>query len=1326
MKSHLLFILLLLASSLFSNTYTFRNYQMENGLSQNSVWSIIQDKDGFMWFGTKDGLNRFDGVNFKIFRKNNTDNSSLGNNFVRAIKEDSKGRFWIGTDQGLFIFNKETEKFKQIYFADLNDIKSEVTINYIFEDRKGNIWFATHGQGLLMLSASSDSFKHYNSNPSHQNSLPTNYLWSLAQDTNDLLWIGTVGAGLVQFDIENEQFTKDIIKNDIPNDQTIYGIYSDGDNNVWIGTSSKGLLSYNCRTGKVKVFLNEKSDEILNIRAITAFSDKEIIMGSDNGVVIFNIENSTYKVINNKTYSNNLSDKSIFCITKDREGSFWIGTYFGGVNYFSPSMNQFSYYCHIPNRNSLKGNIVSGFLESEDGSIWISTNDGGLSRFNPSDFSFQNFTAKESPKIRYDNIQSILLRKEHLWIGYYAKGIDVLNTSNGNINSYLHDPNKSNTLNDDNIFVIFESSKGEVLVGTPIGVNKFREKTNDFTPIDQLNNIYIKDIKEDVFGSIWFASNNNGLFKLSSNGSWKNYLNSSIDPYSISSNNINCIFFDSKRRLWIGTENGGICLYDYKKDQFKVFDESKGLPNNMVYAIVDDVDGNIWASTNSGLVQIDVETWQIKAFNHIEGIKKIHYNYKCALRSVDNKLYFGGTNGFTVFNPTSVKERNNIEPIVAVTGFQVFNKEIKAGSRILETNINLTQSINLKYNEATFSFDFAALSFIAPEHNQFEFILEGFEKDWNHVQSNQKAYYMNIPPGNYIFKIRASNGDMVWNQTEKSIHIHIEPPIWLSKFMIVFYILTIISLGWYLIRKNNKRIENKNSQKLEKYKTIKELETYESKIHFFTNIAHEIRTPLSLIIAPIEKIFNEYSITPEVRFNLEIVERNTNRLLELVNQLLDFRKMEEGMLSLEIKTQDIISVVRKAFNLYEKTAELNKLNMTLYSSSGIIMCTFDSEAVFKILNNLISNSLKYARSKIEIRVNVLDNFLRIEIEDDGIGIDSNHQEKIFEPFFQIENTVNKTKAGSGLGLSYAQSLAIKQNGKIEVKNVEMGTVFSLILPLSDYEIETLRSDYNIQEVDKIIDKDLTSIGKQKVLVVEDNVELRTFICDSLESLFITREAENGIEAIQVIENEIIDVIVSDIMMPEMDGVEFCRFVKTNPSHSHLPIILLSAKAEVKSKVEGLEIGADVYMEKPFSIEHLKAQITSIIENRNRLRQNFIKTPLLYLKQHPAEGNESLFIQKTNDAVIENLSNSEFNIDFLSRMFSMSRSNFHKKIKVITGMTPNDYINLIRLNQAALLLSSGKYKINEVCYKVGFNTPSYFTKCFYDQFGKLPKDYIQNI
>jgi signal transduction histidine kinase/DNA-binding NarL/FixJ family response regulator len=583
---------------------------------------------------------------------------------------------------------------------------------------------------------------------------------------------------------------------------------------------------------------------------------------------------------------------------------------------------------------------------------------------------------------------------------------------------------------------------------------------------------------------------------------------------------------------------------------------------------------------------------------------------------------------------------------------------------------------------------------------------------------------MNIQAGQYKFIVKGTNNDGVWSD-ESSIIIKVKPPFWLSSIMIVLYIILIIIIWTYLYILNNKRQNAKNEEKIFKYKTEKEKEIYESKIDFFTNIAHEIRTPLSLIIAPLEIIIKSDDGDRQTKVNLKIIDQNANRLLDLINQLLDFRKIEEDMFHFNFQTQNIVKIVRNVYDQYSMNAQLNNINILISIENEDVKCHIDSEAIYKIISNLISNAIKYAKSQIEIRVETTNDFLLLSVIDDGIGLEKIYLEKIFEPFFQVRDNSNVLSTGSGLGLSLSQSLAIKQGGLISVKSEpEKGCFFTLKIPLAKDELSILQeiSNETNNSIPKSDQFQISEIGL-RILLVEDNKELRTFLSNNLFENYAVFEAENGIKALEIIENENIDIIVSDIIMPEMNGIELCNILKTNIAYSHIPIILLSAKTDTTTKIEGLKKGAEAYLEKPFSVEQLKAQISSIIDNRNNIRNNFIQSPLQYFKQNTENNVNAEFIEKLNEIILENMSDEKFSIENLSESFFMSRSNFHKKIKHITGKTPNDYIKLIILNKSAQMLLTGKYKINEVCYLVGFNTPSYFSKCFFEQFGKLPKDYI---
>jgi signal transduction histidine kinase/DNA-binding response OmpR family regulator len=607
-------------------------------------------------------------------------------------------------------------------------------------------------------------------------------------------------------------------------------------------------------------------------------------------------------------------------------------------------------------------------------------------------------------------------------------------------------------------------------------------------------------------------------------------------------------------------------------------------------------------------------------------------------------------------------------------------------------------------------------------------MLEGFDKEWNYVSENT-AQYMNISPGEYVFRVKGTNNDGIWNETDTNIIIRIKPIFWLNYYMIIVYIiliagLVIFTLKWYL-----KQLEKKNRERQYKYQVEQEKKMYESKINFFTNIAHEIRTPLSLITAPLENIISSKEGSEQTRKNLATIERNTNRLLDLINQLLDFRKIENDMFLINFRYQNIIKVFQKVYDQHSPEAKSRGIEISFDMPGKSILSYVDSEALYKIINNLLSNAIKFARSRIEIQLKEENDMLYFSVKDDGTGIKDEYQNKIFEPFYQVEVTDNFNNKGSGLGLSLSKSLAQKLRGNIRLQSkYGEGSIFTLELPvLTNENISEQESGEDItREAEQVELIDFTeSKSIIAILIVEDNEELREFMKECLNEQYTVYEAENGIKALEILETNIVDIIISDILMPGMNGIEFCNELKGNTEYSHLPLILLSAKTDTATKIDGLKKGANVYMEKPFSMKQLKAQITSIIENRINLQKKFVESPLQYFKRSTDNSENANFIKRLNAFILNNMSDENFSIDNLSSEFAISRTNFQKKIKNITGLTPNDYIKLIRLNKSVELLSTGKYRINEVCFLIGFNTPAYFSKCFFEHFGKLPKDFVQN-
>lgn len=1283
----------------------FRNYQVEDGLSHNSVWTVAQDSKGFVWFGTNDGLNRFDGKEFRIYRRTDDSPYSLGHSFIHSIKEISGNRLLIGTRNGLYRYDRDFDRFE--YIPVTGSRKKEVNVNDIMEDLNGNIWVACHGEGLWKLNADLQVVASY----TFKNGLPTNFLWTIVSDHYGNLWIGSAGSGLVHFDPRNAIFTPITTRDGMNLEgQSIYSIFCDNDNTLWIGTSTNGLFKYNHITGKAEHYLKNTS----SVKAITRYSDNELIMGSEKGLVLFDKAAANYRIIRDSD-SDNATDNSIFSIARDHEGAFWIGTYFGGVNYFSPATNDFLYYNNLLESSSQKY-IISGFTDDADGSMLISThNNNVIYRFDP-----LRHRREKAFEVSYNNVQSLLRDGDKLYVGVYDRGVDVLSLPSGRPIENL----KINIVEGNSIYRIAD---GGILFALQEGGCIYQDRRGNRQRIEKLAQILIASIAQDNRGTVWFATYGNGLYGWKSDGSWIHHTHELGNASETSDNGLTslAVFGD---QLWIGTKNRGILLFDIPQNKtVRTFRKSDGIPSDLILSVLCDENGNIWAGTKEGIARISARTHDIKSFGYIG--KEVLCNLRSSHRAADNRLYFGGSNGFIVLNPSEWTTNESVPPVV-ITGLKVANRKVSPGEEhsLLERAVECTEEIVLKRSQSNFTFEFASLSYIYPEANRYAYKLDGFDKEWTYTEANT-APYMNIPAGKYVFRVKGTNNDGKWNEVPTSITVRITPPLYQNTYMILLYILITASIIALFIKWYLRNLDKKQREKEYKYQIAKEKEMYEQKINFFTDIAHEIRTPLSLITAPLENIIASNDGNEQTRKNLVTIERNTNRLLDLVNQLLDFRKIENDMFLLKYRYRNVVTIVQKVYDQYAQSAVSRGINISLALPEQKILSYIDSEALYKIISNLLSNAVKFARSSIRVQLTTEDEKMLLTVEDDGIGIKKEFLEKIFEPFYQVEVADTPNYKGSGLGLSLSKSLARKLRGDIRVQSTfGEGTLFTLELPILAEEnltqpaAEPEPAAADTQETD---DTPENKTGNTAVLIVEDNEELRDFIHGCLAEYYTVYEAENGIKALEVIEANTIDIIVSDIVMPGMDGIELCNELKTNPAYSHLPIILLSAKTDTSSKIDALKKGADVYMEKPFSLEQLKAQISSIVENRANIRKKFVESPLSYFKQEKDQSENAEFIRKLNAFIFNNMSDEKFSIDSLSSEFAISRTNFQKKIKSITGLTPNDYIKLIRLNKSAELLATGKYRINEVCFLVGFNTPSYFSKCFFEHFGKLPKDFMQN-
>lgn len=1309
--------------------YYFKNLSIQNGLSQNTVNAILQDKKGFMWFGTKDGLNRYDGLSFRKFKHSEANKQSLGNNFITSLHEDTQGNIWVGTDAGLYIYYPERDAFEHFVKLSNRQTKIDRAVTMITEDGKGCIWVAVESQGLFCYDLKQQRLTNYDLSKARP-SLTTN-VRSIAFDSGGTIWVSVYGGGLFYSKDRLKTIVpflspdgKDVFRGDVIS-RMIPGAY----NCLYIGSSGGGLKELNLTSGQVRdLLLTDENGESIFCRDLIAYSDNELWVGTESGIYIYNLRTGKYTHLHSSaTDPYSLSDNAVYAVYKDREEGVWIGSYFGGVDYYPRSYTYFEKYYPKEQANSLHGKRVREFCQDNQGMLWIGTEDGGLNRFDPRTKEFRFFT----PSAAFSNIHGLCMDGDHLWVGTFSKGLRVIDTRTGSILKTYVKGNTPRSLADNNIFAICRTAAGDIYLGTMFGLLRYNRQSDDFDRIPELNGRFIYDIKEDSHGNIWLATYANGVYCYRVNEKrWKNYVFDEKQPNSLPYNKVLSIFEDSHRQIWLTTQGGGFCLFHPETETFTRYDSRNGLPNDVVYQMVEDNDGLFWLTTNNGLVRFHPDTKEVRVFTTANGLLGDQFNYRSGFKGENGTICFGSIDGFIAFNPKTFSENKYIPP-VAITDFLLFSKEVRVGEAgsPLDKSITFSDKIVLRADQNSFSFRLASLSYLAPRMNQLMYKLDGFDQEWLSVSESPVITYSNLRYGDYVLRVKASNSDGVWNNEEVTLHIHILPPFYLSVWAYCFYVLLFISCSAYTVFYFRRRNSYKQRRQMEKFEQEKEREVYNAKVDFFTNVAHEIRTPLTLIKGPLENIILKKEVDAETKEDLHIMKKNTERLLNLTNQLLDFRKTESQGFRLNFTECSITEVVQETYLRFTSLAKQRELEFTLQLPEAELMAHVNQEAFIKIISNLLNNAVKYTATYIHVSLAVDEEkkVFYFRTRNDGALIPDAMKEEIFKPFVRFnEEEDGKVTTGTGIGLALSRSLAEFHQGSLMMLEGKEDNSFLLTLPIiQDTTIElsskptvedTLPAPHRTEPVGH-------SENLPTILVVEDNPEMLTFVARQLSDNYSVLTATNGVEALQLLDEKFVNLVVSDVVMPQMGGFELCRTIKSKLDYSHIPVILLTAKTNIQSKIEGMELGADAYIEKPFSVEYLQACVSNLINNREKLRKSFAQSPFVAANTMALTKADEEFIKKLNEIILKNLHNPDFGMDDIADTLNMSRSNFYRKIKGVLDLSPNEYLRLERLKRAAQLLKEGESRVNEICYTVGFNSPSYFSKCFQKQFGVLPKDFV---
>ncbi len=1329
-----LFLLFFSNHVISGHNFSFRHYTTEDGLSTNYVKLILQDHSGFIWICTDYGLNRFDGYNFKIFKNIPGDTTSLVSNEVSTIFESRDQTLWIGTYAGIDIYNSKMESFTHFSLKTDQGVGMKSTIMAIQEDSSGNIWVATEEQGVFVYSKNG-KLRQYSLD--NHKGLNSSNIRALCVDRKDRIWVSTnfTTNQLHLYDPKTDQFYPFNPKQS----QTISNIriskiMEDSMGQLWISTWSDGIFNLNTADGTYLNFLNAaRPDGVRHIHSLNEYRPGTLLIGSDDGLCYFDVSTNHQIIIKRDVNDErSLSDNAVYPTYVDREGGLWIGTYYRGINYLSPNNGNFSRYTYSSSGNSMTGNIISSFCEDEKGNIWIGSADGGLSNFDLQTNRFTNYLPDPNRNsLSYHNIHALSFIDHALWIGTYTVGLNILDPQVKKFKHYTDSsPKRSNMQGMSSVYSIYQDRNKNIWIGTMSGINIYDRRADQFPRMKELNTITI-DIIQDQNNLIWFATQGEGLFSYNLNTKkWKSYTFSEMDTTSINNNMINCLCIDDYQRLWIGTDDG-LCWYDYESDSFHRSPIS--FPSSLINSII--VDHNIlWITTGKGLIRYSPQENRYRLFTKADGLHSDQFTPRAAIKSTSGRIYAGTTSGFNVFSPANLIINNNVPPVV-ISSLQIFNKEVSVNEgNVLKQSITESEKIVLTHKQNVFSLSFAALSFCNPQSNRYQYRLENFDKQWNFVEDQRKATYTNLSPGHYTFRVLASNNDGIWNNEGAVLEMEILPPLLLNKTFILLYVIISIIILLVVMRFLNNRLKNKRNQLIERINQNKELELHNAKINFFTMIAHEIRTPVSLIIGPLEKITNHKELIPnKIQKELDIVNKNSKRLLTLINQLLDFRKAEQGLFNIHFSFCDIHEIIHETCEQFDSAIKQKKIKLELHYTAKDLKAIVDKEALTKILSNLIGNAIKFTTDQLILSCHHCEDqqFFEISVSDNGNGIPIAEQEKIFTPFYQVENQAEKS--GTGIGLSLVKLLVEAHKGKISVNSNQAGTTFLLLFPTnqelqpersSDTTGNMLYSRHNHQaEIISHSDYQPLPVHNRVMLVVEDHPEMREFICDNFLDRFKVILACDGEEGLSCLQEHDVSIIISDVMMPRMDGITFCKRVKEHINTCHIPLILLTAKTDMASKIEGVKIGADAYIEKPFSLEFLNAQVMNLLQSRDLLMHKFSDFPLMSLNSITENQIDNKFLTKFNELIEANFANSEFNIDEIAEKLNISRSGLFSKIKSITGMTPNNLIQILRLKKGAELLLTTDYRINEVAFIVGFNNPSYFSKCFFHQFKISPKEFV---
>ena len=1369
MKKHIastLFLSLLSILQLTAQSHSVKRLGIEQGLSNNYVVSITQDKQGFLWFATEEGLNKFDGTRFITYYKNDLSHNNqgiTGNELNRVYADSKRPIIWIATQRdGLNAYNYDEQTFTAYQHNPENPhslITNDVTDISPSTQNDDGLWVSTYYRGIEYLNINNGQFTHYNK--STVPSLPSNQTWTVLDGGDNNLYIGHVGSGFSIFSLKDKSVKN--FQNETGNPASLPGndvfcIIKDANGNIWLGTNN-GLALYNAANENFITFRNNKNDKYATlcsrILSIRQLKDNRLWIASElNGIAILNLKQGMFlspeelsiEYIQEGDDSRSLSNASARCIFQDSFDNIWIGTWGGGINFISSKPPLFTTLSYSPipnNENSLNNKVASSLCMDRQGRIWIGTDGGGINVFEGE--KRIAIYKKESGDIPSNFILASLQdSKGNLWFGSYQGGISYYDSRNKRFRS-ISLMGQSNldvrTIYEDAQHNIWVGYSGGIVVLNPLTMKIIQHYNTDNS---ELHSDFIRSIAQDEKGRFWIGTFGDGLGIYTPN---LQKIKTFTQRDGFCSNTINQIIQDKQKRMWIGTGEGLVCFLSTDELNYKTYQRKDGLINTNICAITEDKKGNIWFSNNKGISCYVTNKGCFYNYDHSDDVPAGSFSSSCVTQSKNGQIYFGSINGVCCFNP-DITMNEQPAPAAVVTEMKILGRLSNLENNDMIINLSKGQNVELSHAQNSFGLTFNVQNYSLVNQVEYVYMLKGLENSWYTVNENNSVTFRNIPPGKYEFLIKARIHNQKWPEEATSLTIRINPPLWLTWWAKLIYILVSISITYLILHAYKKKLDLESLYTLEKKNHEQEQELNQERLRFYTNITHELRTPLTLILGPLEDMQKEASLPAKQAQKLSVIHQSALRLLNLINQILEFRKTETQNKKLCVSKGNIAPLIYEIGLKYKELNQNTKIDFRIQIEKEEMFLFFDKEIITIVLDNLISNAIKYTEQgcvTLSLHQTMRNEvaYTEIKVSDTGYGISAEALPHIFDRYYQ-ESSKHQA-SGTGIGLALVKNLVTLHEGEIRAESIQNeGSTFYISLLTDNIYPNALHADSTEpvqEEMNQNTELEYSQeatldTSKPILLIVEDNEEIQKYIVESFTDSFEVITANNGEEGKQQALSRIPDIVVSDIMMPVMDGITLCKQLKDDVRTSHIPIILLTAKDSLQDKEEGYEVGADSYLTKPFSASLLRSRINNLLDSRKKLVAQFQaqSTPgsqidLSEKRIVIAEALSKLdneFIEKITLLIEENLSSEKIDINYLSDKMCMSGSTLYRKMKALTGLSTNEYIRKVKMENAERLLLEGKFNISEIAYKVGMNSTGYFRQCFKEEFGLSPSDYLKQI